>query len=129
MKILESYQSTAIKQEILENVWCTRFVRIKVLLDIRKPLLPGYYQQRFDAEPCWVQFKYERISDFCYNCEKLGRTQGGCSFQPVLTDPSFRFGPPMKAEGIMHRRFAGDSPSTEKSPPHCPALSSFFILT
>lgn len=99
------------------NVWCARFVRMKVLQDIRKPLLPGYYQQRVDAEPCWVHFKYEKISEFCYYCGKLGHTRAGCSFQPVLTDPNFRFGPRMKAEAILHRKSAGDSSFPETSPP------------
>lgn len=101
-------------------------VRIKVFLDIRKPLLPRYHQQRFDAEPCWVQFKYEKISDFCYNCGKMGHTQAGCSFQPVLSDPNFRFGHRMKAEVLLQRKFIRDSPPSETSPPHHSFLSPPF---
>jgi hypothetical protein len=51
------------------------FLRIKVLLPLRNPLITGFNQERLNRPPCWVHLKYERLSDFCFNCGRLGHAQ------------------------------------------------------
>lgn len=60
------------------KVHVSRFFRVQVMLDTRKPLIPGYYRKRQEAEPCWVPLKDEKISDFCYACGRIGHTQSAC---------------------------------------------------
>ncbi|KAB1219506.1 hypothetical protein CJ030_MR3G012302 [Morella rubra] len=81
------------------KIHASHFFRVLVLLDTRKPLLPDYYQQRKDAEPCWVQLKYEKISDFCYACGRISHTQSFCELQFSSSDPNIHFSPKMKADG------------------------------
>lgn len=33
----------------------------------------------------WIQFKYERLSDFCYKCKALDHVTGRCPFQNPAT--------------------------------------------
>ncbi|OMP01185.1 Zinc finger, CCHC-type [Corchorus olitorius] len=72
-------------------------------MDIRKPLVKGFWTDRFDRGRVWVDLKYERLGDFCYNCGKLGHTDKSCdkeikSFEQAERDG--RFGPGMRVAPI-----------------------------
>lgn len=81
------------------KIHVSHFFRVQVLLDPRKPLILGYYQKRLEAKPCWVQLKYEKISDFCYAYGCIGHTRSSCEIKFRSSYMNFRFSPKMKAEG------------------------------
>lgn len=56
------------------------FTRVKVEVDISKPLLDGFWIPRDDGEQSWVEVKYERLSDFCFGCGRLGHDIQECKF-------------------------------------------------
>lgn len=81
------------------KIHVSHFFRVQVLLDPHKPLVPGYYQKRLEAKPCWVQLKYKKISDFCYTYGCIGHTRSSCEIKFCSSYLNFRFSPKMKAEG------------------------------
>ncbi|CAN6216468.1 unnamed protein product [Urochloa humidicola] len=57
-----------------------RYLRIKVKLDIRKPLMRGvtvYVGEKKD-KPMWCPLEYEFLPDFCYTCGIIGHTDKMC---------------------------------------------------
>lgn len=54
-----------------EVIW-NEFMRIKVKLDVTKPLARRKRKNFGDEEAVWVQFAYERLSKFCYCCGIIG---------------------------------------------------------
>ncbi|KAL6191767.1 hypothetical protein ACLB2K_038156 [Fragaria x ananassa] len=50
------------------------FLRVRILLDARDPLPTGYELPRDDGTKKWVSFVFEKLSDFCYVCGRLGHT-------------------------------------------------------
>ena len=54
------------------------FLRIKVNIDITKPLMRGKMIQIDDLEASWVAFKYERLLIFCYIYGILGHQDREC---------------------------------------------------
>ena len=48
------------------------YVRIRVSLDIRKPLRPRMKVKKPGEEWYWVNYKYESLPTFCYFCGKHG---------------------------------------------------------
>ncbi|CAL5436620.1 unnamed protein product [Camellia sinensis] len=69
-------------------VW-RKFMRIQVIVDIRNPLKTGFHLRRSESPDIWVDFKYEKLSQFCYNCGRIGHVYRGCKFStssvlPVL---------------------------------------------
>ena len=46
-------------------------LRIRVSLDISKPLCKGRVVKLGSPSPVWVEFKYERLPIFCYWCGKV----------------------------------------------------------
>ncbi|XP_074347321.1 uncharacterized protein LOC141686168 [Apium graveolens] len=55
------------------------FVRIRVTLDLNKPLKRRMKIKREGGEWSWVNFKYERLSTFCFVCGLLGHSERDCN--------------------------------------------------
>lgn len=51
------------------------FVRIKVEVDIWKPLQAGFWYRRRNREMVWAKSKYERFPEYCFGCGKLGHVE------------------------------------------------------
>lgn len=67
-----------------------KFIRIKVDIDITKPLKQGFWEPRDLKCDTWVSFKYERLSDICYGCGRIGHSQTFCnSWNPNSGQMSF----------------------------------------
>ncbi|CAO2148944.1 unnamed protein product [Urochloa humidicola] len=59
-----------------------RFLRIKVRLDIRKPLMRGvtlFVGEEGKEKPLWCPLVYEYLPDFCYTCGLIGHIDKGCA--------------------------------------------------
>ncbi|XP_058223598.1 uncharacterized protein LOC131333208 [Rhododendron vialii] len=54
-----------------------KFLRVRVWIDVTKPLKEGFFLKRVN-EDLWVKFRYERLSDYCYGCGRIGHTQNDC---------------------------------------------------
>uniref|UniRef100_A0A803L0T6 CCHC-type domain-containing protein n=1 Tax=Chenopodium quinoa TaxID=63459 RepID=A0A803L0T6_CHEQI len=53
-------------------------MRIKVKVDIRKPLRRGLFISTGGSKPKWIVIKYERLGDFCFSCGKLNHIDKDC---------------------------------------------------
>lgn len=56
------------------------FLRVKVEIEASMPLKDGFWMPREDGDQSWVELKYERLSDFCFGCARLGHTVNACMF-------------------------------------------------
>ncbi|KAM7498831.1 hypothetical protein LguiA_023245 [Lonicera macranthoides] len=61
-----------------ETVMNCHYVRVKILVDVRKPLKRGFKLLREGDQYIWISFQYERLSNFCYLCGSLGHEKEGC---------------------------------------------------
>ena len=55
-----------------------KFMRIRVDLQLDKPLRRRGKVANVDGEKFWVSFKYERLPTFCYLCGRLGHDDKHC---------------------------------------------------
>lgn len=68
-------------------------------MSVQLPIKKGVWSQKRGEEAVWVDFKYERLGDFCYVCGCLDHIDKGCRNKSV--DSSKRmFGPDLKASQI-----------------------------
>nr|GEX52310.1 retrotransposon protein, putative, unclassified [Tanacetum cinerariifolium] len=56
------------------------FLRFRVEVDLTVPLCPGIELPRYGVKPLFVSFKYERLSNFCYACGRLGHDDETCTY-------------------------------------------------
>ncbi|KAK9266357.1 hypothetical protein L1049_012628 [Liquidambar formosana] len=94
-------------------VW-NNFLRVRVGIDVSAPLKTGFFLNRAPLPEVWIQFKYERLSDFCYRCGYLGHGLKDCSVEAgggcgVAGNPSHgvsAFGPWLRASHGDFSRFS-----------------------
>src|ERR1044072_1609548 len=54
------------------------FMRVRVLVNVTKPLLRGTLIARKGKEPIRVQFKYDKLGNLCYKCGLLCHLTKDC---------------------------------------------------
>ena len=76
-------------------------MRIRVQIDITKPLCRGRKILLDDNTECWVSFQYERLPNFCYWCGSVSHGEKDCSLwlanTELLQQSNQQFGPQMRA--------------------------------
>lgn len=85
-------------------VVANRFLRFRAEILVINPLSAGFFMERNDGNDLWIQFKLERLSDFCYTCGLIDHVTGKCNSKApmIVTNPNGLsaklFGPWMRAE-------------------------------
>ena len=77
------------------------FVRVRVMVDISKPLCPGRVISLESGRELWVSFKYECLPNLCYWCGCLTHTNRDCDLwiesEGTLQPKSQQYGPSIHA--------------------------------
>ena len=53
-------------------------IRVRIKIDITKPLCHRRFVKFGGSNSCWVSFRYERLPIFCYWCSKLNHDEKDC---------------------------------------------------
>ncbi|KAF7136176.1 hypothetical protein RHSIM_Rhsim08G0187900 [Rhododendron simsii] len=58
------------------------FLRVRAEIKIADPFPKGFWLRREteSTRDLWISYKYEKLSDFCYACARLGHDSKGCKF-------------------------------------------------
>ena len=76
-------------------------MRIRVRLDVTKPLCRGTKARLDKGHETWISFNYERLPNFCYWCGLLSHSDKDCPQwllnKEVLRTEDQQFGPWLKA--------------------------------
>ncbi|KAI7996425.1 hypothetical protein LOK49_LG10G01539 [Camellia lanceoleosa] len=61
------------------------FLRLRVEVDVTKPLLQGFILYHRDSsgpvgDGVKVYYKYEKLTEFCYDCGRIGHNNLSCKF-------------------------------------------------
>ncbi|XP_019151044.1 PREDICTED: uncharacterized protein LOC109147843 [Ipomoea nil] len=77
------------------------FIRIRVSIDVNKPLRRIVRIKQANGESLILECKYERLPTFCFTCGKIGHAEKYCPQQLDINDEGFirPFGPELRASG------------------------------
>lgn len=77
------------------------FMRVRVAVNVTKPLCRGRKIALSGGSDSWVSFRYERLPNLCYWCGKLTHMERECPIwlkgKGVLTEKDPQFGPWLRA--------------------------------
>nr|POE62312.1 uncharacterized protein CFP56_72888 [Quercus suber] len=74
-----------------------KFMRVRVELEIDKPLRRGAYIASSEGERLWLTFKYERLPTVCFICGKLGHDKKHCPTSGVWQTACLQYGDWLRA--------------------------------
>ncbi|WOG86659.1 hypothetical protein DCAR_0205876 [Daucus carota subsp. sativus] len=85
------------------------FVRIRVRMNIRKPLKRRMKIKREGGNWSWVNFKYERLGSFCFVCGIIGHTERECNVVYAHPDKEVEraYGVWLRAPGRSSKQYVG----------------------
>lgn len=66
------------REEDINEIDGGSFMRVRVIIDINKPLCRGRRFSSSQGEQGWVSFKYERLPNLCYWCRSLSPVDKDC---------------------------------------------------
>lgn len=77
------------------------FYRIRVKLEVKKPLKRRMKFSMRDKAWVWVKFQYERLHSFCYCCGIMGHTDRFCAkaLASQIPHEQYKYGPELRAVG------------------------------
>jgi hypothetical protein len=112
------------------------FLRFRVLLNLLNPLNPGFTHHRPPKTPLWIQYSYERLSDYCYTCGRIGHVSYACKVEPRPPDHG-RYGEMLKAKSprisrvvqLIQPRAQSSNELALISPPNSPHTGSQTLAT
>lgn len=113
------------------GIACKKSLRIKVEIDITKPLKIGFWLPRDYNIDTWVSLKFEHLLDFCYACGRIGHSQVFCTFLKDIRNPlpyrpwlraefqnSSSYIPPHQSQAIIPSFLQLENSSTSENPMH-----------
>ncbi|KAL3653668.1 hypothetical protein CASFOL_003349 [Castilleja foliolosa] len=94
-------------------------LRIQVDIDISKPLTTVMLIGSNGRKKILLEIRYERLTDICYKCGKIGHKATNCPDNLEFSDestPNPKYGPWMKAENshIQHPKYQVHIPASER---------------
>lgn len=60
-----------------QSIW-RQFVRVKVAINVNKPLKSQMRLKKAGGDWMWIKFKYERLPSFCFYCGIIGHSEKFC---------------------------------------------------
>ncbi|KAF2323496.1 hypothetical protein GH714_035733 [Hevea brasiliensis] len=114
---LERDENNFTKVKNFSSSWKS-YARVRVKLDVRNPLWTDYHLRKKGGEWFKVEFRYEKLPNFCYICGILGHGEKFCpSLLHLEGKPVRRFGPEMRAgprsqQSIIGARWLRDNDGT-----------------
>lgn len=85
-----------VENPLVDDQLLRTFLRVRINVDVTKPLPTGCWIPRKDLPKTLVVFKYEKLQDFCYKCGVLGHEQKGCQEERAMAafrNDYHRYGP------------------------------------
>ncbi|KAJ1390016.1 Zinc knuckle CX2CX4HX4C [Sesbania bispinosa] len=111
-----SCMGTVSESDIHEIQGKGSYIRVLVEMNISNPLIPGINAGSKKHGVFWVDFKYEKVPQFCYCCGLIGHDEDNCTGNSQNQEDCAALGPWMKAIQVG-RKVSSGNPTQKKEKP------------
>lgn len=75
---------------------------MRAAIKISDPLPKGFWVHRKPGggDDIWISYKFEKLTDFCYACGRLGHENKGCRFVTREDGPNSGYGPGLRTRRV-----------------------------
>ncbi|KAJ1417306.1 Zinc finger, CCHC-type [Sesbania bispinosa] len=85
-KIISSFgEVLEVENPEVEGKLLRTFMRVRALIDIKKPFVTGCWVPIKNLPKAWIILKYERLQALCFNCGVIGHEQKTCKNAKVVS--------------------------------------------
>lgn len=91
-----------------DDIHCKWFFRVKVYFNVCNPIKEGFLLPRPNLPYAFINFRYEKLSNFCYKWGRIGHSVSMCPHE-VLMSSIQRYGPWLQSNPRDSSFFAASS--------------------
>ncbi|KAJ1425942.1 Zinc knuckle CX2CX4HX4C [Sesbania bispinosa] len=73
-----------VENPVVEGTLLRSFIRVRVLINIKKTLVTGFWLPRKDFPKTWIFLKYEHLQGFCFSCGVMSHEAKRCKGEKLM---------------------------------------------
>ncbi|CAJ2642331.1 unnamed protein product [Trifolium pratense] len=100
-------------------------IKIKVAINVHQPIPSGIHVGNTTYGTCWIDFRYERLPQMCFNCGMMGHDRKLCRNQALKTDTLAPLGPWIRSTQYGRRKLDEKDRKFYSNPSHSPNFGMY----
>jgi hypothetical protein len=100
-------------------------IKIKVAINVHKPIQSGIHVGNPTDGTCWVDFRYEKLPQFCFNCGLIGHAANLCRNQALNMETLAPLGPWIRSTQFGKRKIDEKDRKFYSNPSHSPNFGKY----
>ena len=114
----------SIEDVAASQLYWKKFIRLRIDIDINKPLVPGAFLPRRNNDDLWIGFKSKKLPEVCFSCGKIGHLMWDCSLANQVGVRFSAFGDWLSAFSEASPPGVYDRSSSARTPTACTTSSA-----
>lgn len=111
--------------EIYEYPGKKIIVKIKVAINVHQPIPTGIHVGNLTDGTCWVDFRYEKLPQVCFNCGLIGHAMNLCRNTGLKDETLAPLGPWIRSTQYGRRKMADQDKKFYSNPSHSPNFGTY----
>jgi hypothetical protein len=111
--------------EVYEYSGKKLIIKIKVAINVHKPIPSEIHVGNPTNGNCWVDFRYEKLPQFCFNCGLIGHAASLCHNQALNMETLAPLGPWIRSTQYGKRKMDEKDRKFYSNPSHSPNFGKY----
>jgi hypothetical protein len=100
-------------------------IKIKVAISVHKPISSGIHVGNPTDGTCWIDYRYEKLPQTCFNCGLVGHEAKLCRNQTLNTDTTAPLGPWIRSSQYGRRKMEEKDRKFYSNPSQSPNFGKY----
>jgi hypothetical protein len=122
---LGALMGTVEASEFYEYPGKKMIIKIKVNIDVHKPIPSGIHVGNPNDGNCWIDYRYEKLPLVCFKCGLLGHAEQLCRNPPLALGTLAPLGPWIRSTQYGRRKMEAKDKKFYSNPSHAPNFGQY----